>query len=389
MNIRDFLFSNRWYIWLLRHLTFWLGWGTYFALVRYFNPNIFLQTGKLGNPLEKLAESFLWLSPQTFLVYTLLYFVLPRYVFKAKYLKAFLFFLVLLMLSLLIHALVIIYIPEYRLAYKPLSHIFDVNNPISRRLPAAYMSAMQGGLTGAALAVSFKMFKHYYIKNQINQQLTQEKTEAQLQLLKAQIHPHFLFNTLNNIYSQAQEESPRSANMLMELSHILRYVLEEGRKDIVPLENEIQLLKDYIHLETIRYDDRLDLQVSLPEAHQSLGIAPLLLLPIVENSFKHGASRIIREPWIHIILKLDGSTLYMTISNGKKPGYISDQSRQGLGIANVKNRLELLYHERYTFEIEDETDRYIIRLRLELDDSPNSDGRLHQTESTKVYEHKN
>jgi LytS/YehU family sensor histidine kinase len=103
--------------------------------------------------------------------------------------------------------------------------------------------------------------------------------EAQLQILTAQVHPHFLFNTLNNIYSKAQTETPGSANMIMELSNILRYALDEGKHVLTPLENELQMIKDYINLERQRYDDNLDLYVSFPSKTENVYIAPLLLLP--------------------------------------------------------------------------------------------------------------
>ena len=108
----------------------------------------------------------------------------------------------------------------------------------------------------ANAACSIRLVKYWHLKEKRNLELLKEKTEAQLQLLTAQVHPHFLFNTLNNIYSKAQYESPGSAKMIMELSHILRYVLDEGKHELVPIENELQMLTDYIHLEKMRYDDK-------------------------------------------------------------------------------------------------------------------------------------
>jgi LytS/YehU family sensor histidine kinase len=129
------------------------------------------------------------------------------------------------------------------------------------------------------MALGLKSAKYWYLKEQLNLQLQEENTQAQLQLLTAQVHPHFLFNTLNNIYSKAQLESPGSAKMIMELSHILRYVLDEGKHRLVLLENELQMIKDYINLERQRYDDKLDLYISFPSKTEMYTLPRLLLLP--------------------------------------------------------------------------------------------------------------
>jgi len=191
--------------------------------------------------------------------------------------------------------------------------------------------------------------------------------DAQIRILMAQIHPHFLFNTLNNIYSQAQEESPRSAKMLMELGSILRYVLDEGAKEEVPLENELQMIKDYIHLEMIRYDEKLDIHVSFPEIRDDVYIAPLLLLPFIENCFKHGTSKIIEHPWINLSIELDELSLKMKLMNGKKRKDGEAPGRQGKGIENVSSRLNLLYKDKHQLEIKEDDEVFIVNLRIDLD----------------------
>ena len=118
-------------------------------------------------------------------------------------------------------------------------------------------------------------------------QLQNENTAAQLQLLKAQVHPHFLFNTLNNIYSYTQTTAPVAAKMITSLSDLLRFILYESDQTVVSLEKELKLVKDYIELEEIRYGNKLDLQIDLPDLTNDLYIAPLLLLPLIENCFKH------------------------------------------------------------------------------------------------------
>src|SRR5690606_25921134 len=154
-----------------------------------------------------------------------------------------------------------------------------------------------------------------------------------------------------NIYSQAQEESPKSAKMIMELSQILRYILDDGKKSRVPFENELQSVVDYIKLEKIRYDDTLDLHYSYPKDVSDVTIAPLLLLPLVENCFKHGASKMINNPWINIKAELHKNKFSITLMNGKKDKISFDQNRKGTGLENVRRRLDLLYYNRYTLDI--------------------------------------
>jgi len=218
-----------------------------------------------------------------------------------------------------------------------------------------------------------------------NQQLQQENSEAQLRLLLAQVQPHFMFNTLNNIYSQAQVESPKSAKMILELSHILRYILNEGKKDLVPLENEFQMVVDYLNLEKIRYDDKLDLHYSFPNDVSDITIVPLLLLPLVENCFKHGASKMINNPWINIKSELHGHKFSIKLMNGKTDKVSSKQHRDGTGIENVRRRLDLLYPNKHTLEIKEDLDVFIVDLNIELDIEDSAETKV-AMESSQAYE---
>lgn len=367
MSVREFILSDKKKHRLCRHLFFWLFWGGYFSIARYFNPVVYMATGKFPDFFKSITETFFFLLPQTFLVYPVLYFVLPSYVFKQKYIQGILWFVLFYFLALFMHAIILIYIPWDKVPMVSNAKLFLTTDTFQQKFLLAYLASVQGAITGVALASSFKMFKHYYSKTLHNQQLQQENSEAQLRLLKAQVQPHFMFNTLNNIYSQAQEESPKSATMIMELSHILRYILNEGKKDRVPLENELQMVVNYINLEKIRYDNKLDLHYSFPKDVRDITIAPLLLLPLVENCFKHGARKMVNKPWINIKSELHKHKFSITLMNGKKDKISSDQNRKGTGIDNVRRRLDLLYLNRHTFEIKDDIDVFIVNLNIELE----------------------
>ena len=369
MSFREFLFSEKRGVWLLRHLAFWTVWGFYFGFVRFLNPLRWKEAnGHFLHFFERMGEGYSWLLPQAFLVYPIIYFILPRYLFRGRYVGAFIFSFIFLQLSLVINAFYIITIEGHNPIYILTSDWLKLDSKtMYDTIFIAYLGALQGALVAAALAASFKMYKHYYLKDLRNQQLQKENTDAQIRILMAQIHPHFLFNTLNNIYSQAQEESPRSAKMLMELSSILRYVLDEGAKEKVPLENELQMIKDYLDLEMIRYDEKLDIHVSLPERTDDVYIAPLLLLPFIENCFKHGTSKIIEHPWINLSIELDHLTLKMLLTNGKKRKDGREPARQGKGIENVSSRLDLLYKHKHKLEIKEDDEVFIVNLQIDLD----------------------
>ena len=303
-----------------RHLLFWAFWGLYFGIVREFHPRYFKSTEHFPNLFQSLAQSLFTLLPQLVFIYPLLYFVLPRYIFTGKYIKATGWAVVLLFLQVAVSAALLLAIPWHRVFY--MSQTVEIFNGVTSgwlKIKLAYLSTLQGALAGASLAISLMLFKHFYLKNLRIQQLQKENVAAQLQILKAQVHPHFLFNTLNNIYSQTQLESPKGSKMIMGLSDILRYILYEGQKPLVPLKQELLMIKEYINLEKIRYGNKLDVHVMIPDKTDDIYIAPLLILPFVENCFKHGTSNMLQDPWINLDVELVDTKLVMKLMNGKAP----------------------------------------------------------------------
>ena len=350
-----------------RHLLFWVFWGLYFGIVRELNPRFFKSTEHFPNLFQSMAQSFFMLLPQVVFVYPLLYFLLPRYIFTGKYIKAIVWTIVLLFLLVSVNAALLLGIPWQRVMY--MSQAVDIFKGVSSgwlKIKLAYLSALQGSLSGASLAVSLKLFKHFYLKNLRIQQLQKENVAAQLQILKAQVHPHFLFNTLNNIYSQTQLESPKGSKMIMGLSDILRYILYEGQKRLVPLKQELLMIKEYINLEKIRYGNKLDVHVMIPDKTDDIYIAPLMILPFVENCFKHGTSSMLQDPWINLTVELKDTRLVMKLMNGKTPMKQNNNSKTGIGIGNVSQRLELLYSGKYDLQIKEDEEVFVVDLQVEL-----------------------
>jgi LytS/YehU family sensor histidine kinase len=193
--------------------------------------------------------------------------------------------------------------------------------------------------------------------------LEKQKVEAELKLLKTQLNPHFLFNTLNNIYALALMNSTVTAGAIGRLSEILDYILYRCDNMYVPLSGEIALLNNYIGLEKLRYDDRLKVNFK-PHLEQDIEIAPLILLSIVENAFKHGAGNDIGEPVIDIELKTEHRCFAFTVSNSFQPKTIASSSR--IGLPNLKQQLELIYQGKHELAITQTEFLFMVKLTIEL-----------------------
>ena len=154
--------------------------------------------------------------------------------------------------------------------------------------------------------------------------------------------------------------------MIMGLSDILRYILYEGQKSLVPLKQELLMIKEYINLEKIRYGNKLDVHVMIPDKTDDIYIAPLLILPFVENCFKHGTSNMLQDPWINLSVELNDTTLVMKLMNGKAPLKQNEDSKTGIGIGNVRQRLELLYSGKYDLQIREDEEVFVVDLNVEL-----------------------
>lgn len=195
--------------------------------------------------------------------------------------------------------------------------------------------------------------------------LQKEKLDTELKYLKAQINPHFLFNTLNNLYSFVVSNSPKAPEMVLQLSAMLDYVLYQSQPDQVPLEKEVEAIRNFIALEQIRYGERLTVNVNVQIDSQST-VAPLLLLSVVENAFKHGASGDITTPEINIDITAKQNEVGCVVENTKseKGGSKTDAFKKGIGLKNIRRQLSLIYPERHELQIEESEDFFRIKILL-------------------------
>ena len=200
------------------------------------------------------------------------------------------------------------------------------------------------------------------------QQLEREKIATELKFLKAQINPHFLFNTLNNLYSYVLNRSPKAPEMIMQLSGILDFVLYKSHHKSVPIQEEVNTIEHFLKLEQIRYGDRLQVEYHT-EGKMKSSISPLILLSLVENAFKHGASGDIDHPKIKIDIQEDESKISCQVWNTKNKyqGELNDAYKEGLGLTNIKRQLNLIYPNQHQLTINDLEDAFSVSLTINQD----------------------
>jgi sensor histidine kinase YesM len=370
MTQYPFIFSDEPKYRIRRHLAFWVFWWL-FQGVLYSFVGIDNDKSYPAQLLISIVRSLVFMVAHTFLSYALMYFVLPRYLLKQKYVLTAVWVIILFLLTAILSAVLAGMVVNLRFAFLQDDQVTQwLHQRAGEGIHMSLLAGLRGGITIGGIAVSIKLMKHWYVKEQRNLQLQKENAEAQLQLLKAQVHPHFLFNTLNNIYSHTQNTAPVASKLVMGLSDMLRFMLYECNQSLVPLSKELKMLEDYITLEKIRYDERLDVHVDLPADTYHLGIAPLLLLPFVENCFKHGTSNMIEQPWLSMQVQITtANRMHMKLMNGKS-AIQQNNTGSGIGIVNVRKRLALLYPGKHELIITDEADVFIVNLWLQLEKMP-------------------
>ena len=364
MHRYPFIFSPEKKYRLQRHFLFWTSWWAFQSVLYSFSA-FAMQVPYLQRLPVSAIEAVLYLVPHTFLAYTLMYWVVPHILLKGKYVKSALVVMGLFLATAAIASFIGMFvIPVVRQVLlgeaNPKIHINEAN------FFMGLLAGLRGAITIGGMAAAIKLMKHLYQKEQNNLELQKQHAQAQLQLLKAQVHPHFLFNTMNNIYAHTQATAPEAARMITGLSEMLRYMLYDGAQPLVPLQKELELLRHYILLEEARYDNGIDINLNLPEQTDGLYIAPLLLLPFVENCFKHGTSHMLEQPWITFSITIEEARMSMKLVNGKAADVASNHSAHGIGIANVRKRLQLLYPQKHQLKITAAEDLFIVDLKLKL-----------------------
>lgn len=343
-----------WAIMLKRILLHLLLWSAYLAVE--FVANLPHYADK-----RELLRQTLWYWPVIALpFYLVAYVMVPRLLWRQKKLTFWL-------LSIGVLLLVILLRTEWSHLYYLIFEKEELRLPLTKITKNLFRD-----YAVIALGVCLKIIRDWDRKDRLTEQLRGEKRDAELQFLRAQIHPHFLFNTLNNLYGLAIRQSNLTPDYILKISELLDFILYECNDDFIPLRREADLIGRYIELETLRYSkERLSLRVKRDEdIPDAIRIAPLLLLPFVENAFKHGSSASGDRIIIDISLQMLDKTLYFQVENSRSeapaPALPRIGSGKGLGLKNVKKRLELFYPGRHELTLIAGEHNFVIALKIDL-----------------------
>ncbi|MBX2934681.1 MAG: histidine kinase [Ferruginibacter sp.] len=344
----NFILSSQYRV--FRHIVYWVFHTFIWAL-------IWVLLGSPGSYGRELINMTMWLPVFILYGYPMAYWAVPQLLMKGK--------LVQFLLLILAWGFVGLYIDLWYRAfiYIPLQEAMGFNDILpAGPLPFCYLCLT----TSAAVPMIIKFFKFWNKKQQDLLDVQQEKMLAELQLLKAQVHPHFLFNTLNNIYSFSLDNSPKTPGLLLKLSSLLNYMLYDCKATAVRLEKELDIMKNYIELERERYGDKIDISWEVSGEVGDKFISPLMMLPFIENAFKHGTSEQIEKCWLSVDISVKANTLKVKIANSKNENRVKRSN--GIGIANVKKRLALIYPENHKLNLSDEGDFFVVSLMVQLND---------------------
>ncbi len=317
-----------------------------------------------SGPSELFTVSAIKSTQQIFVAFMLIDFLLPVFLNKGKKVAFTLSLLFILLLSHTICMAIIKYHLEitypstyvnYLKRFSDLSlfgRVTHVNEFITKSLSLLYP---------AFLLLALKLYND---KQQLLK-LNEQKKTAELTALKNQLNPHFLFNTLNNLYSLALKKSDDTTKVIQKLSNILDYILYRCNDNYVSLDKEIDLIENYLSLEKIRYGDRVHISFSKNVSGEEK-IAPLLLLTFIENAFKHGVTNEIKQAVIEINISKKNEQLIFSVVNSKPQGVEIKKDKKSIGLTNIKNQLELLYPKAYDLIIKNKSNSYSANLKLDI-----------------------
>lgn len=340
---------------LKHHIIFWsiyfilntLRWGSYFNDYDYA-----LKTNILGFAIHMSLS------------YLNIYYLMPKFIFKKKY-----FTYIILLIASLIVALFL----KFNLTYFLISHnVWPEGPEVIDHLTFNYsIDMMIGELYVITFVTAIKITLDWIYEHKRVTDLEKINLETELMFLRSQISPHFFFNTLNNIYSLALENSKKTPHIILKLSDLMRYLLYETKNKRISLKKEIMCMQNYLDLEKLRYDEQLELEVNVTGDIKDKKIAPLLLLSFIENAFKHGANKRIGKVKIIINFNVIDDFLYFSISNPTPPPQEAQNNLiikpVGIGIDNVKKRLKLGYNkEDYNLKIRNEANIFYVDLKIKI-----------------------
>ena len=326
-------------------------WVLYFVVLAFQKNQ---HSARFGGPSHLQLVDFVFALNYFLIIIFINYWLLPRFFYRKRYFPFILWSLLVFGVAILMEEFV-------------LEKLFFPGTNRADRFLGFLPTLLDMGPT-ILFFVGFKLAWDNQKKQTALERVEKEKTESQLQFLKSQLNPHFLFNNLNNLYSYAQENSPKTPEIIMQLSAIMRYMLYESREGLVPLEKEVQYLRDFIRLQELQMEDRGKVEFEVIGATGGKFIAPMILISFVENCFKHSLSSLAKDIYIHIKAEVKGDELLFKSTNtfAESENASNQYLSKGIGLQNVRKRLELQYPGKHMLETGAKGDRYVVNLKLDL-----------------------
>lgn len=335
------------------HVLFWLLLMLTFAISEWGYRDTFA---------DAMIFELLFLPVRMIAVYLNFYVLIPKFLYNNKIFS----YLGLLLLIIMANAV----LQRYIFIYWGYPVFFpEWVNP--RNTPLMFDKIVQNAViiaTPVAFSIGIRLFSDWYEEKNKIKQLEKEKISTELKYLKSQVNPHFLFNTLNNIYGLAIEKSDKVPGLILQLSDLLSYSLYESSQQKVPVSKELKLIRDYVAIEKERYGERVEIIWKIEEEQlENIEIAPLLFFPLVENAFKHGVKEETAGASIDITLKKEASFLSFQVKNTIPVDYTDkDKGQTGIGLSNVRRRLNLLYPDQHSLLIDRTQNWFCIQLKVIL-----------------------
>lgn len=349
----DAILQRRW----LSHIIFWL--------------SVFILQSLISEaPYEDFYKTFIhvgvMLLPQILASYWLVYFMIPKLIYKKKYLFFVLIFaLSIYLFSVLARVLVVYLIEEINSNSTFKQEGFWEILQDWKMLANPYFFRV---FLMALVMLIIKLLKENFEEKNLRELSERKKVTAELNFFKAQIHPHFMFNTLNNLYLLTLKKSDKAPDTVLKLSEMLDYMLYQCNDPFVSIEKESKLIHNYIDLEKLRYGNRLSLTIVEKIDDPKTLVAPLILISLIENAFKHGASASLENPIINIEMNVQNNILLFSIYNTRNKVEQSNDSsyKKGIGLSNTKSQLQLIYPNKHHLKIDIKDYSYTVNLKIDL-----------------------
>jgi sensor histidine kinase YesM len=349
------------------YIAYWALYLMFFSVQRFYARSFLLTATGLSDAgvqnsfTTSLLTNLAYLPGVILVTHFVTEFVLPRYYFKNRFFHFSIFLALTILAYPLLSYLVRVLIVDVYINHHPESYSFY-----------NYFASVLIFVFGLAPVAWFKIASHLKEDVLYHQKLDNDRLnallklkETELKLLRSQLHPHFLFNTLNNLYSLALEKSDKTPDLIIRLGDMLSYIIYDCNSDKVLLVKEIDFLKSYIELQKVRYVS-CDIKLAITGDIDNQKIAPMLLHTFIDNSFKHGAARISGDSWITVSIDVYNGYIDLRVENNKPAGRELKKEAGGIGIENAKKRLQLIYRDRYELNIHQSESTYSVFLKLLL-----------------------